>query len=502
MNESSHSPQSTTDAGIKTFYFAGQFFPNGVQDLAVSLIKHTNNDLVDQLDSRVNYVVLGMGSEAEQAQRDAERLNVDCNADIKMIDLIELCQLAKPGAKTLRQNGLSWNQSIEAFRGLAGILRQDQLLDLRQQDLSGSNISGASFRMSGFGSSSAAQCLLEGVNLSSALAKQVTFPALADVNFDGACLSEASFSDLENCSFKNSDLTKAILLGTNVRSCDFSGSTATRVKANCCAFTGDCTFTGVSLREADLTATKFSHAELSGVDLSDSMLLNADLTEARMCGALLSNACFDEAKLVGADLTNADLREASFVGADLSLCTVDGANFTSANLAGANLGHIDQSKAIGLKEALADVPQAEFGAATRELLQVARQAGKFSLSLNLFYRKAQIKLELKVSNSANDINIDVCNVTENGRDADDNAVGIGYSYCMSCGPSSGIARMGIPPWPSRPLEDVILDVVRRLGRGRLIARSISARSSKSAVTGKTLKALATAACHELFQSST
>ncbi len=98
MNASSHLLQSTMDAGIKTFYLAGQFFPSGVQDLAVSLLKHTNNNLVDQLDARVNYVVLGMGSKAEEAQQDAERLNVDCNADIKMINLIELCQLAKPGA--------------------------------------------------------------------------------------------------------------------------------------------------------------------------------------------------------------------------------------------------------------------------------------------------------------------------------------------------------------------------------------------------------------------
>lgn len=121
-------------------------------------------------------------------------------------------------------------------------------------------------------------------------------------------------------------------------------------------------FTGVSLKNSDLSDSNFTEANLSGTDLSDAKLNNTimketDLTDAilinaNLTGAVIEDAMFEKAKLDNAILTevkgknaifsravlkDATLTNSDFNGCDFSNCIMDNANFQSSNLSEATV---------------------------------------------------------------------------------------------------------------------------------------------------------------------
>jgi Pentapeptide repeats (8 copies) len=96
----------------------------------------------------------------------------------------------------------------------------------------------------------------------------------------------------------------------------------------------------VSLRDANLRAVKWSHADLSHANLS-----KANLSRADLFGANLSKANLSRADLFGANLSKANLNGAYLSGADLKIANLSDAFLSQADLNGANLSEANLSRA-------------------------------------------------------------------------------------------------------------------------------------------------------------
>ncbi|MEO0407524.1 MAG: pentapeptide repeat-containing protein [Cyanobacteria bacterium P01_A01_bin.135] len=111
------------------------------------------------------------------------------------------------------------------------------------------------------------------------------------------------------------------------------------IQANICSAQN---FSGVVIKNADLSGAYLRDANLSGANLSGTNLSNADLSNADLSSSNtnLSGTNFSGANLSSADLSNTNLRNAYLRDADLS-----GAVFRSANLSNADLINADFSSA-------------------------------------------------------------------------------------------------------------------------------------------------------------
>src|SRR5690606_20907678 len=94
----------------------------------------------------------------------------------------------------------------------------------------------------------------------------------------------------------------------------------------------DESFAGLSLREADLSATTFDHVDFSGCDFA-----RADLTEASFHQCRFEGATFEGAMLKSAIFNECDARQCEFGHADLGLsiwqtCDLSGSRIESCNL--------------------------------------------------------------------------------------------------------------------------------------------------------------------------
>jgi uncharacterized protein YjbI with pentapeptide repeats len=169
---------------------------------------------------------------------------------------------------------------IQAVLAVVGRRRQPtgpekRLLDLRETDLRGANLSGAR---------------LDGVTLS------------------GAHLEQA-------------DATRAVLGKSNLREAHLAGASLTEVD-----------LAGASLSRANLEGARLNRANLQGADLSGANLRSADLWEANLKGCNLKDA-----DLRGADLSASVLEEAILWRADLQDAVLTGAHLRETRLERANL---------------------------------------------------------------------------------------------------------------------------------------------------------------------
>jgi len=156
------------------------------------------------------------------------------------------------------------------------------------------------------------------------------------INLSGSDLTGASFekADLNGVELTGANLTRAWLRGVNLFEPLLSGAN----------------FTGAWLREAKLTfahlyGANLTGANLTGADLSHADLGRADLTRANLTHANLTEANLTLAKLINADLDGIDqanfdgVDDGTLPGADLTRANLDAADFTGANLTRADLTH-------------------------------------------------------------------------------------------------------------------------------------------------------------------
>ena len=190
--------------------------------------------------------------------------------------------------------------------------------DFRELDLSGADLSDASFKAANF----------SGANLSGAIFRDAK---LNGANFAGADLRNTDFSnaDISGASLIRADISGANLDGANLSMTDLNhanlrGANLTQSRLNC-----------ANLNECDMREAMLSWADLSGVALSMANIGEADLHDTRL----------EEADLLGADLHETDLHEADLREADLRDVNLHLANLHEANLSRADLSEADLSEA-------------------------------------------------------------------------------------------------------------------------------------------------------------
>ena len=156
-----------------------------------------------------------------------------------------------------------------------GATPERRMLDLRETDLRGANLSGG--------------------------------------HFDGVILQAAHLDQV--------DATRAVLTRCNLRDAHLVGASLSEVDLE-----------GASLARANLEGARLNSASLKGADLSGCNLRGADLWEANLRGCNLKDA-----DLRGADLTRCVLDEAILWRADLQHAVLTGAHLRETHLERANL---------------------------------------------------------------------------------------------------------------------------------------------------------------------
>jgi uncharacterized protein YjbI with pentapeptide repeats len=159
-----------------------------------------------------------------------------------------------------------------------GLAPERRMLDLRETDLRGANLSGSRFE----------SVILQGAHLEQvdATGAVLSRSNLRDAQLAGASLSEV---DLQGASLARANLEGARLKGANLKGADLSGA---------------------SLRGADLW-----EANLHGCNLKDADLRRADLSQSVLDEAILWRADLQDAVLTGAHLREAHLERANLAGA-------------------------------------------------------------------------------------------------------------------------------------------------------------------------------------------
>ncbi|MEQ8974015.1 MAG: pentapeptide repeat-containing protein [Coleofasciculus sp. C1-SOL-03] len=177
-----------------------------------------------------------------------------------------------------------------------------------------------------------AELNLSGVNLSPA---SFQYADLTGVNLSQANLSNAH---LNHAKLTNANLQQANLQQSNLSSVDLSSA---------------------NLKEANLSNADFNNANLSQTNLQQADLSNANLNDTNLNNANLEEANLENAKLAAIKLQGAKCDRANFQGVrfydqfkyphhqtdNLSQISFKGANFANTSLAGLNLSHADLSHA-------------------------------------------------------------------------------------------------------------------------------------------------------------
>lgn len=160
---------------------------------------------------------------------------------------------------------------------------------------------------------------------------------------------------------------------------------------------GERNFSGVDLRDANLTQINLAGANLSRGILTGANLRRANLSFANLCGTHLEGA-----NLTGANLFRANLRRAFLEEAILAEADLRSANLSEAQLSGADLSDADLW-AVKLPEGFTYSPNAKL---TRTEAKLGRNSPKFVENFNLVRwvkreRQAEDSLQRKESSGAN-----------------------------------------------------------------------------------------------------
>lgn len=170
--------------------------------------------------------------------------------------------------------------------------------------------------------------------------------ALRGADLSGQNLSGASWAgvDLSGCNLtevrlESADLSGAVLVETALEGAELAGARLRGIRAQRAGLVD------ADLRRADLTDADLSGADLSGADLRDAILRGARLNGATLRAARLSDQDLDGVSLDGASLDQADLAGVSWRGASVQ----------GADLAGAlGLGEEERTLLVGMGARLAE----------------------------------------------------------------------------------------------------------------------------------------------------
>ena len=188
--------------------------------------------------------------------------------------------------------------------------------------------------------------------------------ALIDCDLEEADLSRLDLSGwtFERCNLRRTDVSHAVLRGTNWQSCRGGFANFVGADLSDAVFTAS-DFNNGAFRRATLEAARFVRCKLTGADLSEVKALDILFDETLLINAKLAGRSFRKGRLVRLDLSQADLRKCDFRMATFEDCSLreallDGARFEGADLRGADLGGVRLSDASRFRGATISRDQA------------------------------------------------------------------------------------------------------------------------------------------------
>ena len=388
MGKSSRSKTTKKLAG-KTVAFVGKIGYGSYVEALQVYTQEAGGKVVDVASAVPDYLVFDssrgkLPSAVARVQRQ--------HPTVQPLDVIDFLRLLLPSRDelyALLQSGSSepyneWDRFGE-FTQVTGTVYDLTGVDLRKAHLNWAPLTSVN---------------LSGADLRQARASCAKFGDLKSVQCDGADLTNASFFDAEDCSFRQATLTDALLSHEHPRKyvqCDFRGAKLDKVEGKGSQFLG-CDFAEADLSDAQIEHSSFVGANLARANLTRAHFSRSNFQGANLEGAVLFRANFQEASLVNADLRHADLRMAFLCGADLTGAQVEGADFTGAVLAGAKITGLDASGAKNFQP----TPARPVGPKVRELAQVAASSPSFSTWTNLKLGKgesARLNLDCWITNN-------------------------------------------------------------------------------------------------------
>jgi uncharacterized protein YjbI with pentapeptide repeats len=238
--------------------------------------------------------------------------------------------MANPDHVALVQRGVDvWNEWRRANPSLTPDLSDAELPGLK---LAGINFEGATLERANF-----SECFLREVNLRGARCASAVFREASlvygfgeDADFTGAVLEQAW---LVGGRWQRAKFARVGAIGINLQQAGLQSADFTEF------FTHGGSFTIADATGADFSKSyvawcgmydaRFTGANFAGGDFEGSDFHNSDLSGARMTGVNLKGANFRMSNLHRADLQGSDLSNAVFVGtditgADLSNCRIHG----------------------------------------------------------------------------------------------------------------------------------------------------------------------------------
>ncbi|CAH0536124.1 DUF2169 family type VI secretion system accessory protein [Vibrio marisflavi] len=227
--------------------------------------------------------------------------------------------------------------------------------NLSELDLSGIDLSGASFQDAILSKTNFSGCNLSGCQFSNAIADEADFTQsnVSKAQFHHAILTQTSFVKAEA---KLADFSHATMVESNLAQANLTKTVWSSAMAN------QSCFVQADLRQSDLSNGVFIEADFTQADMkqsltgqavfNDATLRSADLrlskgNKAIFWGVKGEGSQWDRAQLNGVRFGPVDLTKAHGRYADFSNCLVKGATFDKADFRGSNFsrGFMDSMQA-------------------------------------------------------------------------------------------------------------------------------------------------------------
>lgn len=151
---------------------------------------------------------------------------------------------------------------------------------------------------------------------------------------------ELDGQEFDGVLFLDVDLTEAVTKGATFTGCTFRGVAFNVSRHTSTAFV-NCTFTRCNFFEARFTGCKMIGSMFDGCSFDLLTVDGGDWSFTGLPGAALQGARFSGVRLRETDLTHARCAKSAFLDCDLSASWFHGADFTDANLVGSDLSGID-----------------------------------------------------------------------------------------------------------------------------------------------------------------
>jgi uncharacterized protein YjbI with pentapeptide repeats len=451
----------------KKLVFDGKF-GYGVEDALKAMADAQQGTVRDDLDAKVDYLVLADLGASKTIQKKAMSFNAK-GASIQVIDEEAFKKLAEPTDEEvvalLRSGDVETHAKIRGSRYHYHSSLQPSIRTVASEDFAAIKLENAAL-----GDIAFSACRFVGAELN-----QVRFVKATDCEFSKAKGDGCHFGDVAKSRFRDATLIQSAFQG-DLSEADFTGATLDQssfshyLQQTRRAQIG-VTFTGSTLRLCAFHELHFKSSDFRGADLTRAQFDECNIESGSFQGAKLSNATFFACKLSGADLRDADLTGASLPDCDLTGADLGGANLKNANLRGAKLDGVDLSQVKNYDPGAA--ASASVGPALTELDAVNSKAKRIRVTFRVRQPEA----------------------TE-GEEVSIDSAGLKYGWGLRW-----IARIA---WGGRfrrgvtTFSDAMLNLANAAGNMKVCFETVDVSSSKSPKGGKELRELVIKAVAEAF----